>query len=93
MGFFSRLFRPEDHLRTVLGRVEEVESKLRRLEGEWTDAYEKLARLSGRIRKRAERELSVAAEVEPAEEAVTRSETPWEKRRNGIKSRPGGTAA
>jgi hypothetical protein len=67
MGVFSRWFAPRDDLRTVLGRIEEVESKLRRIEGEWADAYEKLARLAGRIRKRAQRELEAATvgTVEP----------------------------
>lgn len=81
----------------MLGRIEEVESKLRRLEGEWTDAYEKLARLADRVRKRAAREMEratspdVNSETGPSENGgeVARELTPWEKRRRRV-SGPGG---
>lgn len=74
MGLFGKLGMDGDRLGTLSRRLDDVESDLRRMKGEWLDTHDKLAKLAGRLRKRAERELEAAAAEEPTQEAPQESD-------------------
>ncbi len=51
----------EDPVRTLTGRVDDVESAVRRLKTEWLDTLERIERIAGRLSKRAQREVAALA--------------------------------
>ena len=47
--------RTADAVQTLVRRVEDLDSALRRIQVEWSDTLDRLTRMAGRIAKRAER--------------------------------------
>ena len=83
MGWWARVWGMpgvEDRLRTLSGRIDDVESDLRRVRVEWRDVLDRLDRMAGRLRKRLEREAAAAVEEQPTVEEQPESEFDREMR-------------
>lgn len=55
----------EDTLRTVNGRIDDVEASLRRIKVEWEDVLDRFERMMGRLNKRAQRDRPAAEPEAP----------------------------
>jgi len=65
---FTESKEAEDRLGTLSRRLDDCESKVRMLTGEWTDTLDRIDRQVGRLAKRQARD-AVAAEVGPQDQA------------------------
>lgn len=52
----KRVQESDDTLRTLSGRIDEMESSLRRVKVEWEDVLDRMERVMGRLNKRSQRE-------------------------------------
>ena len=55
----------DDRLATLSRRLDDAESKIRMLTGEWQDTLDRMERILGRLNKRAARAEAPAPEPEP----------------------------
>lgn len=55
----------EDTLRTLNGRIDDLEAALRRIKVEWEDVLDRFERLMGRLNKRTQRDRPAAEPEAP----------------------------